>query len=301
MWASLERAGADPTLVSVFVEAFAYDLNFHTDTRAGDHFEILVERELLDGEHVRYGRVLAAVYEGHGQRHAVYWWDPDGDPPRGETRKREAPGAYYDDEGHGVRRTFLKSPLKFTRVSSEFNPKRMHPVLHREKGHMGTDYAAPEGTPIWAAADGKIVVRADRGGAGNMVVVAHANGLKTLYMHLSRFEEGQKVGTRVEQKQVIGYVGMTGLATGPHLHFGVQKNGRYVDPQSVDVQRAADVPKDERKAFERHLAQLRERLGEQLRAQPSAPSAPAGGTESGRAGVESDATSAAAQDAPDAP
>jgi murein DD-endopeptidase MepM/ murein hydrolase activator NlpD len=248
LWRSLEKAGASPTLVAVFVDAFAFDIDFHTDTRAGDRFSVLVSERRADGEFLGYERVLAARYQGARGDFEVYWWQPS--PKKA--------GAYYDAEGKGIKRTFLKSPLKFSRVSSQFNPKRMHPVLHREKGHMGTDYAAPVGAPVWAASDGKIVFRGDKGGAGNMVIILHGNGLKTLYMHLSKFEDGQKVGQRVEQKQVIGYVGMTGLATGPHLHFGVQKNGRYVDPQSVDMQREKNLPKSQRKAFKRKVREYQE-------------------------------------------
>lgn len=255
LWASVERAGADPTLVAIFIDAFAYDIDFHTDTRAGDRFALVVERHELDGQFVRYGRVHAARYTGHVGEFELFWW-PD---PKKKKRDPEA-GDYFDGHGRGIRKTFLKSPLKFSRVSSAFNPKRMHPVLHREKGHMGTDYAAPEGTPVWAAADGKIIVRADKGGSGNMVILRHANGLKTLYMHLSKFEPGQRVGTRVKQKDVIGYVGSTGLATGPHLHFGVQKGGKYVDPESVEVHRSEDLPKAQRQAFFKHIRELREQL-----------------------------------------
>ncbi|MCA9718696.1 MAG: M23 family metallopeptidase [Myxococcales bacterium] len=163
---------------------------------------------------------------------------------------------YYDEEGRGVAKTFLKSPLKFTRISSGFNPKRMHPVLHRVKGHMGTDYAAPEGAPVWAAADGTITFRGKRGGAGNMVIMRHEGGLSTLYMHLSKFARGQRVGQRVKQKTVIGYVGSTGLATGPHLHFGVRKGGRYVDPQSVGNHRAGGVGKQHLARYKRTIAPL---------------------------------------------
>lgn len=248
LWRSLEKAGANPKLVAVFVDAFAFDLNFHTDTRAGDKFAVLVSERRADGEFLAYERVLAARYEGARDTFEVYWWQP----------KKKKEGSYYDAEGKGIKRTFLKSPLKFSRVSSGFNPKRMHPVLHREKGHMGTDYAAPVGAPIWAASDGKIVFRGDKGGAGNMVILLHSNSLKTLYMHMSKFETGQKVGQRVKQKQVIGYVGMTGLATGPHLHFGVQKNGRYVDPESVDMQRDKNLPRSDRKAFRRKVREYQE-------------------------------------------
>jgi murein DD-endopeptidase MepM/ murein hydrolase activator NlpD len=169
----------------------------------------------------------------------VFWWGEGAD------------GRYVDEKGRGVQRTLLKTPLKYARISSGFNPARMHPVLHRVKSHKGVDYAAPEGTPVWAAADGKIVYRDKQKGAGNLVILSHAGGLTTLYMHLSRFAKGQKVGQTVRAKTVIGYVGMTGLATGPHLHFGVKKNGKYVDPQSVESARGPGVPTSKRNAFQR--------------------------------------------------
>ena len=181
---------------------------------------------------------------------AGVWWTPPG----------AKSGGYFDREGNSLDRVLLKSPLKFALVSSQFNPKRMHPVLHRVKGHFGTDYAAPEGTPIWAAADGRIVFRGPKGGAGNMVILSHDGGLKTLYMHLSRFEDGQKVGDRVSQKTVIGYVGQTGLATGPHLHFGLQRHGKYVDPEEIKSVPRPGVPKNHRAQFIRESRPLFERL-----------------------------------------
>ena len=239
LWAAMTDRGHDPALVDVVVDTFAWDIDFFTQTRKGDRFALVVERHEVDGELVRYGRVLAATYEGEAADAAVFWWG------KGED------GRPVDAEGRGVQRTLLKSPLKYARISSGFNPARMHPVLHRVKSHKGVDYAAPEGTPVWAAADGTIVFRARQGGAGNMVIIRHAGGLKTLYMHLSKFASGQSVGQKVRAKTVIGYVGATGLATGPHLHFGVQKNGKYVDPQKVESVRGPGVPKSKRRAFER--------------------------------------------------
>jgi murein DD-endopeptidase MepM/ murein hydrolase activator NlpD len=237
--------------VDVIVDVFAYDIDFFTATRAGDRFRLVVERHELDGELVRYGRVLVAEYDGEAAGKAmVLWWDP----PGGGT------GRYVDAEGRGVARTLLKSPLKYARISSGFNPKRMHPVLHRIKSHQGVDYAAPEGTPVWAAADGKIVFRAEKGGAGNLVILQHPGGLKTLYMHLSRFTPGQAVGDDVNAKTVIGYVGQTGLATGPHLHFGMQKHGRYVDPTTIESVRATGVAPGDRARFTKALARWQERL-----------------------------------------
>jgi murein DD-endopeptidase MepM/ murein hydrolase activator NlpD len=249
LWAAITGSGQHPSLVSFLVDVFAYDLDFFTETHPGDTFRVIVERVDLDGEFVDYGRILAAEYAGKAGTHRVFWFDPDKGEPR-----------YVDGDGKGVARTLLKTPLKFSRVSSEFNPKRMHPILHRVKGHNGIDYAAPEGTPVWAAADGKIIARDKRKGAGNIVILAHANGMTTLYMHLSKFAEGQKRGTNVKAKTVIGYVGMTGLATGPHLHFGVKVNGRYVDPKAVKRHRGPGVPKADRARWKRERARLVERL-----------------------------------------
>src|SRR5215470_4529865 len=137
---------------------------------------------------------------------------------------------YFDEQGRSVERTLLKTPLKFQRVSSGFDRARMHPVLHTVRAHLGIDYAAPTGTPVWAAASGIITHRGDGGGAGNLVMIKHDGGIETAYMHLSKFADGLKVGQRVAVKTVIGYVGATGLATGPHLHFGVRKNGAFIDP-----------------------------------------------------------------------
>jgi murein DD-endopeptidase MepM/ murein hydrolase activator NlpD len=244
--------GHDPALVDVVVDVFAYDIDFFTATREGDTFRLIVERHEIDGEFVRYGRVLAAQYAGASASANVFWW-PSG---------RSGEGRYVDEEGRGVTRTLLKTPLKYSRVSSTFNPARMHPVLHRVKSHKGVDYAAAEGTAVWAAADGVIAFRGKQGGAGNMVVLSHSGGLKTLYMHLSKFRDGQSVGDKVRAKTVIGHVGQTGLATGPHLHFGVQKNGRYVDPQSIEPTRGPGVGRAERSAFSAE----RERWSEQLAA-----------------------------------
>lgn len=250
LWSALTARGHSPALVDVIVDTFAYDVNFFTATRKGDRFRIIVERHEIDGELVRYGQVLAAEYIGESNRYLVLWWKAS----------RKAEGRYVDEDGKGVARTLLKTPLKYARISSGFDPKRMHPVLHRQKSHNGVDYAAPEGTPIWAAADGKIVHRKLAGGAGNMVIVRHDGGLKTLYMHMSKFADGQRVGQRVKAKTVIGYVGSTGLATGPHLHFGVQKNGRYIDPTSVESVRGTGVNKSDRSRFKKHRATWRTRL-----------------------------------------
>lgn len=239
LYRSMKRSGEDTSLVSFFVDVFAYDLNFYIDTHPGDTYRLLVEKEYYEGEFMGYGNVLAAEYQGKSGTFRAFWWQKPG----------SAQGKYYDSKGKSVEKTFLKTPLKFARVSSGFNPKRMHPVLHVRKGHWGTDYAAPPGTPIWSAAPGKITFRGRRGGAGNCVIVKHENGLQTTYMHMSKFKSGQRVGSRVRAKDVIGYVGSTGLATGPHLHFGVKKNGRYIDPQKMKMTRGLGVARKDMAKF----------------------------------------------------
>ena len=246
LYMSMKRSGEDTSLVAFFVDVFAYDLNFYIDTHAGDSYRMIVEKVYLDDQFLRYGRVLAAEYSGQAGTYRAFWWlEPGTDR-----------GKYFDAEGRSVERTLLKTPLKYARVSSKFNPKRMHPVLHVRRGHWGVDYAAPTGTPIWAAASGRITFRGRRGGAGNCVIVRHDNGLQTTYMHMSKFKKGQKVGTRVRAKDVIGYVGATGLATGPHLHFGVKKNGKYIDPLKMKMTRGRPIAKKHRAQFEADTAKL---------------------------------------------
>jgi murein DD-endopeptidase MepM/ murein hydrolase activator NlpD len=250
LYASMKSAGEDAALVSFFVDVFAYDIDFFTETHSGDSFRMLVEKEYLDGAFLRYRRVLAAEYRGKVGSYDAFWWTGPGSDE----------GRYYNRAGESLEKSLLKTPLKFARISSRFNLKRMHPVLHRQRAHMGVDYAAPTGTPVWAAADGRIVGRGDMGGAGNCVILQHDNGLQTIYMHLSKFERGQSVGQRVKSKTVIGYVGATGLATGPHLHFGVKQRGQYVDPFTLKMARGPGVPRKHRPQFKAETERLAERL-----------------------------------------
>jgi len=250
LYHTIKDLGESPSLVAFFVDVFAYDLNFYVDTHKGDTFRMLVEKEYLGDEFLRYRRVVGAEYSGRaGTFHAFWWKRPDRDE-----------GTYYNADGRSTEKTLLKSPLKYARVSSRYNPRRMHPVLHRVKGHWGTDYAAATGTPIWAAASGKIIYRGRRGGAGNAVILRHPNGMVTQYFHMSKFAKGQKVGQYVKQKQVIGYVGATGLATGPHLHFGVKVNGRHVDPQKIKMKPGPPVPRKYMAKFREETAEIVERL-----------------------------------------
>lgn len=239
LYGAIKKAGEQGALVDFFVDVFAYDIDFYVDTHEGDSFRIVVEKHFKDDELIRYGRILAAEYKGKAGTFQTFFWN----------------GSYYDATGAASEKGMLKTPLKFARVSSGFDRRRMHPVLHTVRAHLGVDYAAPTGTPVWAAAAGVVTHRAPSGGAGNMVMIRHADGVQTAYMHLSKFAK-IKVGQRVEAKTVIGYVGTTGLSTGPHLHFGVKKNGAFVDPSKLAPMRGKPVPARDLEAFRAEVARL---------------------------------------------
>jgi len=239
LYESVQKSGEASALVSLLVDIFAWDVNFYIDTHPGDQWKVMVEKQSLGGQFYKYGNVLAAEYSGKAGTFRAFYWKPPHTPT--------AAGRYYDERGQAVAKTFLKTPLRFVRISSKFDRKRFHPILHREKAHLGVDYAAPTGTPIWSSANGRVVEVAAKRGSGNTVVIAHAGGLTTRYYHLSRFARGLKAGQTIRQKDVIGYVGATGLATGPHLHFSVTRNGVFVDPGKLQVSREAPAP--DRAAF----------------------------------------------------
>jgi murein DD-endopeptidase MepM/ murein hydrolase activator NlpD len=235
LYESVQKAGESTALVSLLVELFAWDVNFYTDTHPGDHWKVVIEKQILGGQFYKYGRVLAAEYGGKTGTFRAFFWNGKGAP-------RDKPGKYYDEHGLALSKSMLKTPLRYVRISSKFDRKRFHPILHVEKAHLGIDYAAPQGTPVWASASGRVVEVGLKRGSGNTIVLSHAGGLSTRYYHLSRYARGLHVGQQVKQKEVIGYVGMTGLATGPHLHFSVTKNGAFVDPSKLQVSRDAPVP-----------------------------------------------------------
>lgn len=231
LYEAVKRTGESTALVGWFVDTFAWDINFYTDSNAGDRFKIIVEKKFLGGKFYKYGRVLAAEYKGRTGTFRAFWFQPsDG-----------TLGSYFTEHGESIVKSLLKTPLKYVRVSSTFDRHRFHPILHTERAHLGVDYAAPTGTPVWATAPGRVSFVGPRGGAGNAIIIDHANGMSSTYMHLSKFARGLAVGQQVRQKQVIGYVGMTGLATGPHLHFSVRINGGFVDPLKLKPAREAPI------------------------------------------------------------
>ncbi len=236
---AVKRTGESTALVSWFVDLFAWDVNFYLDSQAGDHFKLVVEKRYLDGKFYKYGRILAAEYRGRVGTFRAFWFQP----------KDGSAGGYYTERGESIVKSLLRTPLKYSRVSSSFDRHRFHPILHVEKAHLGIDYAAPVGTPVWATASGKVTFVGPRGGAGNAILIAHANGLESVYMHLSKFARGLAAGQSVRQKQVIGYVGMTGLATGPHLHFSLKQNGAFIDPRAFKPQREVPLAAKYREEF----------------------------------------------------
>jgi murein DD-endopeptidase MepM/ murein hydrolase activator NlpD len=248
LYNSMAAVGEEADLARRFMDLFSYDFDFGNDSRPGDHFRLLVEKVYLKGEFYHYGRVLAAEYRSGDTVLQTFF--AEGTGSEGDE------GGYYDEQGRSLKRLFIKAPVKGARMTSGFTMKRFHPVYKRYRPHLGVDYAAPTGTPIMAISDGEITFRGNKGGNGNLVIVKHENGYESLYAHMSRFNKRYKVGDRVKQKDIIGYVGTTGASTGPHLHLGVRKSGTYVDPLSIDSSRGEPLRGRELRAFQ----QERERL-----------------------------------------
>jgi murein DD-endopeptidase MepM/ murein hydrolase activator NlpD len=221
LFEAVEALGESPQLVIELAEIFSSDFDFTADSRSGDRFRLLVEKRYAGEQFVDYGQVLVAQYLSDGRILTGVGFEPAG----GRT-------AYYDLEGRSLRKTFLKSPLAFTRITSGFTYARPHPILGGVRPHLAVDYAAPVGTPVQAVAGGTVLLAGWNGGNGIQVHLRHHAGYETLYNHLSRLGPGVRRGARVDQRQVIGYVGSTGLSTGPHLDYRVKKNGRFVNPLS---------------------------------------------------------------------
>ncbi len=247
LYETLQKAGEDPALAVDASDVLAWDVDFYQDVRAGDAIRILVEKVYADGRLLRYGNVLAVEYDGQvtGRKRLFRYTDPSGQT------------SYFDDDGNSARRGFLKSPLKYAHLTSRYG-SRFHPLLQYRRAHQGVDYGAPEGTPIWAVGDGAVEKAGSSGGCGKSVTLRHRNGLETLYCHLSRVAVA--AGSRVSQKQIIGYVGQTGIATGPHLHYAVKRHGSFVNPLQLQIPRDAPVPAEWKADFLEKIGPLRQRL-----------------------------------------
>jgi murein DD-endopeptidase MepM/ murein hydrolase activator NlpD len=218
--AAIDAAGEDVALAIALADIFAGDIDFSHDLQPGDSFELVFAQVLREGERAGYGDILAATFTNGGKTHTAFRYHPEGGKP-----------GYYDAEGRSLKRFFLASPLKFEpRVTSGFSYRRLHPVLGVRRPHMGVDFGAPRGAPVVAIADGSVLGAAFTRGGGRTVVLRHASGYESRYLHLSRYASGMRRGARVRQGQVIGYVGATGLVTGPHLHYELKRNGAHVNP-----------------------------------------------------------------------
>lgn len=223
-------------LIDYLDRVFQWQVDFSRQIRVGDTYRVAFEREVRPDGSMRAGRILAAELVNSGTAYHAVWFDPNGD---GE-------GSWYDLDGNSVRRAFLLKPLEYRRISSRFSNGRFHPVLKRWRAHRGIDYAADAGTPVMATSDGVVIHRGPKGSFGNTVEIRHPNGFVTRYGHLQGFRRGVNLGTRVHQSDVIGYVGMTGLATGPHLHYEMLRGGQQMNPLSVDIPAGDPVPNEDR-------------------------------------------------------
>ncbi len=249
LFEAVERAGGDAELAVRLARIFQWDVDFFRDLRKGDRFVVVADRLAVEGRPFGWGTLFAARFVNAGRvLDAVAY-------PDGEGRL-----AYYDLEGRPLRKQFLKAPLEFSRVTSGFSLRRFHPVLKRRMPHYGVDYGAPVGTPVHVTADGVVRFVGRKGGAGKMVSVRHANGYETNYLHLSRYARGIRKGVRVRQGQVIGYVGQTGWATGPHLDYRVRLNGKWINPMRIASPPARPIGKDRLRRYLSHAIAVQDLL-----------------------------------------
>ena len=256
LYGAVSDAGEDDQLAVDLAEIFAWDVDFNTELRKGDSFRVAVEKLYLDDRFVRYGRVLSAELVRGPRLVQALWFD-----------SRNGPG-YYTPAGTPLRKAFLRSPLKFSRVSSGFTHARFHPILKTMRPHLGVDYAAPVGTPVRASGDGVVTLAGWSGGYGKTVKIRHPNGYQTLYGHLSRINV--KAGQRVAQAEIIGAVGTTGRSTGPHLDYRMVKNGTFVDPRKLKSPPAEPITARERGLFEAERGRQLAFLGTSADEPPSA-------------------------------
>lgn len=256
-----QKAGLSDAQIMEMAQIFGWDIDFALEIREGDQFHVIFEEQYLDGEKLGNGPILAAEFINQGNTYkAIRYTDKAGDT------------AYYDGDGKAKRRAFIRTPVKFARISSRYTRKRWHPVLKRWRSHKGVDYAAPKGTPVKATGNGKVVFRGKKGGYGNVIFLRHGGKYTTVYGHLSRFAKGLKNGKAVKQGEVIGYVGSTGLATGPHLHYEFRVHGKHRNPLTVKLPKSIRLPKNELARFRKTTAQLIVQLDE-LRAKTMVASA----------------------------
>ncbi|WP_257280217.1 MULTISPECIES: OapA family protein [unclassified Endozoicomonas] len=233
-----QNAGLSEKMTMELAGIFGWDIDFALDIRSGDSFNVMYEEKYLDNEKLSDGNIIAATFVNQSEAFtAIRYTDSHGN------------SNYYSPDGKSMKKAFLRTPVNFTRISSSFNPNRLHPIFKTKRPHNGTDYAAPTGTPIKAAGDGKIQFIGWQNGFGNVVFIQHPHNIVTVYAHQSRVNKRFKTGSQVKQGQTIGYVGQTGWATGPHLHYEFRVNGVHRNPVTVKLPDASPIPKSERARF----------------------------------------------------
>lgn len=244
LFVAATRAGLEDEVAMRLADVFRWDVDFITQVRPGDAFRVLIEEHWLEGELREFGPILAAEFTNRGLTHVA-------------VRYENSEGAtFFNPDGRPLRKSFLKAPLKFTRVSSHFNPSRVHPLWGTRRPHRGTDYAAPTGTPVLATGAGSVTRAGHTAPNGNYVVIRHSGGIETKYLHLSRIAEGIKRGASVRQGEMIGRVGSTGWSTGPHLHYEFIVDGVHRDPVTVELPKSEPIPELDRPDFLRTTAPL---------------------------------------------
>ncbi|WP_068829617.1 peptidoglycan DD-metalloendopeptidase family protein [Pseudomonas sp. BMS12] len=238
LFLAAKRAGLSHSLTMDLANVFGYDIDFAQDIRGGDEFELIYEEQVINGKRVGSGNILSARFTNRGKTYTAVRYT-----------NKQGVSSYYNADGMSMRKAFIRTPVDFARISSRFSMGRKHPILNKIRAHKGVDYAAPRGTPIKAAGDGKVLLAGRRGGYGNAVIIQHGSSYKTLYGHMQGFAKGIRTGVSVKQGQIIGYIGTTGLSTGPHLHYEFQVNGRHVDPLSQKLPMADPIPSGEKQRF----------------------------------------------------
>ncbi len=247
LFTAVTEAGEQEILAMELASIFTWDVDFYTDIQKGDSFRMLVEKKYLDGKFVKYGPIVAASISNQGKSFYGFRFENESGKPE-----------YFDARGNSLKKSFLKSPLKFARISSRFTNARLHPILKIVRPHLGVDYAAPVGTPVVAVASGTVVMAGRSGQGGNTVKLRHAGGCESMYLHLSKISV--RLGARIEQGELIGLVGATGLATGPHLDFRLLQHGRFINPAKAIFPPSPPVAQQRLAAF----AGVRESLQKQL-------------------------------------
>lgn len=252
LFVAAKRAGLSHNLTMDLANIFGYDIDFAMDIREGDEFEVIYQNKKVGDKSVGTGNILSARFTNRGKTYtAVRYTDKQGNV------------SYYDADGNSMRKAFIRTPVDFARISSRFSNGRKHPILNKIRAHKGVDYAAPRGTPIKAAGDGKVILAGRKGGYGNTIVLQHGSRYRTLYAHMQGFAKGVRTGGSVKQGQIIGYIGTTGLSTGPHLHYEFQVNGTHVDPLSQKLPMSDPIARQEKQRFLQQSKPLMARMDQE--------------------------------------